>query len=125
MHIYKTTGNDDMCLGSGGCNTVIHSRYSEVTDNLTVPLVGMIGFGALLIALLLESRYSFFKTNGTILVFGMALTGFLFTIWLIYVELVEIKAICPFCVTTQITMIIIFILSVTRLLKTPPIAGGR
>ncbi len=51
------------------------------------------------------------------LVFGLALTGFLFTLWLIYVEVVLIKAICPFCLTSQAAMTLIFILSIIRLVR--------
>jgi uncharacterized membrane protein len=53
------------------------------------------------------------------LIFGMSLTGFLFTVWLIYVEVALIKALCPFCITSQIAMTIIFILAVIRLVRQP------
>jgi uncharacterized membrane protein len=59
----------------------------------------------------------FFKKNGTLLIFGMALTGFLFTLWLVYVELKLLNAICPFCVTSQVAMTIIFIIAVVRLFQ--------
>jgi uncharacterized membrane protein len=119
MHIYKITDNSAMCLGSGDCRDVIHSRYSEVTDTISVPMMGVGGFVVLLAVLLLEPRYSFFKTNGTLLFFGIALIGFLFTLWLIYVELVLIKKLCPFCLTTQTAMILVFTLSIVRLMRQP------
>jgi uncharacterized membrane protein len=119
MHIYKTTDNNAMCLGSGDCSDVIHSRYSDVTDAISVPMMGVGGFVVLLAVLLLEPRYSFFKTNGTLLFFGIALIGFLFTLWLIYVELVLIKKLCPFCLTTQTAMILVFTLSIVRLMRQP------
>jgi uncharacterized membrane protein len=49
----------------------------------------------------------------------MALTGFLFTLYLIYVEFALLNAICPFCLTSQISMTIIFIISVIRLIRQP------
>jgi uncharacterized membrane protein len=119
MHIYKTTDNNAMCLGSGDCSDVIHSRYSDVTDAISVPMMGVCGFVVLLAVLLLEPRYSFFKTNGTLFFFGIALIGFLFTLWLIYVELVLIKKLCPFCLTTQTAMILVFTLSIVRLMRQP------
>ena len=57
--------------------------------------------------------------NGTLVVFGLALVGFLFTLYLIYVELALIHALCPFCVTSQVTMTVLFILSVIRLVRQP------
>jgi|SRR5258706_302029 len=118
MTIYKITDNKNMCLGSGGCSDVIHSRYSEV-NGLAVPVIGAIGFTALLLALFFETRNPFFEKNGTLIVFGMSLTGFLFVVWLVFVELVLIKSLCPFCITTQITMTLVFILSVIRLIRQP------
>ncbi len=118
MTIYKVTSNDGMCLGSGDCSTVNASRYSEV-NGIPVAAVGVIGYLAILAVHYFEDRSSFFKKNGTLMVFGMALTGFLFTVWLIYVELVLLKAICPFCVASQVVMTLIFILAIIRLVKTP------
>jgi uncharacterized membrane protein len=119
MYIYKITDNSSMCLGNDGCSDVIHSKYSEVNDFISVPQFGIGGFIVLLALLLLETRYDFFKTNGTLLVFATALIGFLFTLWLIYVELVLIKKLCPFCVTAQTTMILVFTLSIIRLMRQP------
>ncbi len=116
MTIYKISGNDGMCLGSGDCSTVNASRFSEV-NGIPVAVFGIAGYAAILIVLFYENKNEFFRKNGTLLVFGMALTGFLFTLWLVYVELVLLKAICPFCVTSQISMTIIFIIAVVRLFR--------
>ncbi len=118
MTIYKITSNDVMCLGSGDCHTVNASRYSEVND-VPVAVIGVLGYAAILTTLLFERRNAFFKMNGTLLAFGMSLTGFLFTVWLIYVEIALIKAFCPFCITSQVAMTLIFILSVIRLIRQP------
>lgn len=116
MTIYKITGNNGMCLGSGDCSTVNASRFAEV-NGIPVAVFGVVGYAAILLALLFESRNSFLKENGTLLIFGMSLVGFIFTLWLIYVELVLLHAICPFCVTSQVAMTLIFILSVIRLFR--------
>ena len=116
MTIYKISGNDGMCLGSGDCSTVNASRYSEV-NGIPVAVFGIIGYAAILFVHIFETRNEFFRKNGTLLIFGMGLTGFLFTLWLVYVELVLLNAICPFCVTSQVAMTIIFILAVVRLFK--------
>jgi uncharacterized membrane protein len=118
MTIYKITSNDSMCLGSGDCSAVNSSKYSEV-NGIPVAVFGMIGYLAILAVLYFENKNGFFKQNGTLMIFGMALTGFLFTVWLIYVELVLLKAICPFCVTSQVSMTIIFIIAVIRLIQQP------
>jgi uncharacterized membrane protein len=118
MTIYKVTSNDALCLGSGDCSTVNASRYSEVYG-IPVATVGIAGYFAILLAHWYERRDKFFEKNGPMLIFGMALTGFLFTLYLIYVEFAILKAICPFCLTSQIAMTIIFIISVIRLIRQP------
>ena len=118
MTIYKLTSNDSMCLGSGDCSTVNASRYSEV-NGIPVGAIGVLGYLAILAVHYLERGRGFFKQNGTLLIFGMALTGFLFTVWLIYVEFALLKALCPFCLTSQAAMTIIFIISVMRLIRQP------
>lgn len=116
MTVYKFSGNDGMCLGSGDCSTVNASVFSEV-NGIPVAVFGIVGYVAILSVHLFENRNMFFKKNATLLIFGMALTGFLFTLWLVYVELVLLKAICPFCVTSQVAMTLIFILAVVRLFQ--------
>ncbi|MBN1451738.1 MAG: vitamin K epoxide reductase family protein [Anaerolineales bacterium] len=118
MTVYKLTDNDAMCLGSGDCSTVNASRYSEVYG-IPVAVVGIAGYFAILLVHWYEQRDKFFEKNGPMLIFGMALTGFLFTLYLIYVEFAILKAICPFCLASQIAMTIIFIISVVRLVRQP------
>ena len=118
MTIYKLTGDDGMCLGSGDCHTVNASKYSEV-NGIPVAIFGIGGYLAILAVLYFENSNRFFKQNATLMIFGMSLTGFLFTVWLIYVEIALLKAICPFCVTSQVAMTIIFILAVARLIRQP------
>ena len=118
MTIYKLSANDRMCLGSGDCSTVNASRYSEVYG-IPVALIGVLGYASILGIHWLERKNSFFEANGSMILFGISLIGFFFTLWLVYVEIVLLKALCPFCVTSQITMTIIFILSIIRVVRQP------
>jgi uncharacterized membrane protein len=118
MTIYKVLNADAMCLGSGDCSTVNASRYSEV-NGIPVALIGILGYLAILATHYFENRNRFFKQNSTLMIFGMALTGFVFTVWLIYVEVAILKALCPFCVTSQTAMTLIFMIAVMRLIRQP------
>jgi len=118
MTIYKFTNNDSMCIGSSGCSEVNASRYSEI-NGIPVALLGVIGYAVILALLFLEQRPGFFQENGTMLFFGVSLLGFLFTLYLIYLEVALIKAYCPFCLASQAIMTIIFVISVIRLVRQP------
>ena len=118
MTIFKITSNENMCIGSKDCSIVNASRYSEI-NKIPVAVIGIGGYSALLAILLLERRPGFIKQNATMLFFAVSLVGFFFTAYLIFVEIVLIKAYCPFCITSQVAMTLIFILSVIRLVKQP------
>jgi uncharacterized membrane protein len=118
MTIYKITSNDNMCIGSKDCSVVNASRYSEVYG-IPVAVVGVVGYAAILGVLLLERNIGFLQQNGSLAFFGLSLTGFLFTLYLIFVEIALIKAYCPFCITSQVAMTLIFFLSVIRVVRQP------
>jgi uncharacterized membrane protein len=118
MTIYKVTNNESMCIGSSGCSEVNASRYSEV-NGIPVAVLGVAGYAAILALLFLEQRPGLFQQNGSMMFFGISLLGFLFTLYLIFVEVALIKAYCPFCLTSQAVMTIIFIISVMRLIRQP------
>ncbi len=118
MTIFKITENPGMCLGNGGCSVVNNSIYAEVYG-IPVAVIGVGGYLAILVSLMLQTRSGFFEANGAMIVFGLALVGFLFTAYLIYVEIALIHALCPFCVTSQVTMTILFIISLIALARVP------
>jgi uncharacterized membrane protein len=107
-----------LCLGSGDCSTVNAIHYSEVYG-IPVAAVGIAGYLAILLVHWFERREKFFEKNGPMLIFGLALTGFLFTVYLIYVEFAILRAFCPFCLTSQAAMTVIFIISIIRLVRQP------
>lgn len=116
MTVYNLSSNDTMCLGSGDCSTVNDSPYSRVYG-MPVAGIGLAGYLAILISHWLEQRARFFEQNGTMLIFGLSLTGFLFTLYLIYVEFAILNALCPFCLVSQIVMTCIFIIAIIRLVR--------
>ena len=118
MTIFKLTNNENMCIGSHGCNIVNASSYSSI-HGIPVAVVGVIGYLSILLAFYLERNPGFFQTNGTMIQFALTLTGFLFTVWLVFVEVALIRAYCPFCITSQVAMTIIFILTVIRVINQP------
>jgi len=122
MTIYAITSNDSMCIGSQDCSVVNASRYSKINIfafEIPVAVLGVAGYAAILGALLLERKIGFLQQNGSLVFFGLSLTGFLFTLYLIFVEVALIKAYCPFCIASQSAMILIFVLSVIRVVRQP------
>jgi uncharacterized membrane protein len=116
MTVYKLTNNNAMCLGNGGCSYVNASRYAAVYG-FPVAGIGMLGYLALMVVMLLESRSRFFEENGPILEFGMSLIGVLYSVFLTYLELYVIRHICPFCVTSAVAITLVFVVSTIRMIR--------
>ena len=83
MTVYAITSNDNMCVGSKDCSVVNASKYSKINiAGITIPVavLGVAGYAAILAVLLLEPRVGFLEQNGSLIFFGLALMGFLFTL---------------------------------------------
>jgi uncharacterized membrane protein len=82
-----------------------------------VSVFGLSAYLAILCILFLEGRLKIAKQNGPLAIFGMSLGGVAFSVYLTYLELYVIHAICPFCVASAVIITLIFILAIIRLVK--------
>jgi uncharacterized membrane protein len=98
----------------GGCDVVNTSEYALLAG-IPIALFGATAYVAILLVLWLENRNSWLSENGPLLLFGITLFGFLYSLYLTYIELFVIFAICPFCVASAVVMTIMFVLSWIRL----------
>jgi uncharacterized membrane protein len=114
--IYKLTGDNHMCLGSGGCHDVNFSSYSEISG-IPISLFGLCAYLAVLCILFLEKRIKIAKENGSLAIFGISLAGVAYSAYLTYLEIYIIYALCPFCVASAIIIMLIFILAIIRLVR--------
>ncbi len=112
--VYKLTGNNNMCLGNGGCHNVNFSSYSEI-DGIPVSVFGIAAFLLITGILLLEPQLKLARENGPLAIFGISLAGVAFTAYLTWLEVYVIHSICPFCVASAIIITLIFILAIIRL----------
>lgn len=116
MTIYKLTDNNSMCLGSGDCATVNASKYSEVYG-IPLGIIGLVGYAGILLVLWLEKRHPLGKEYGNLLAMGMSFSGFIYSLYLTYLELYVIKAICPFCVASAVAITLCFIFTFIRFVR--------
>lgn len=117
LTIIKLTNEKGLCLqGIGDCWSVNTSRYSEIMG-IPIAILGAGAYAALLILFYLETRNSFWQEYSPMIVFGITLAGLIFSIYLTYLEVAVIKAICPFCVLSAVVMAGLFVLSMMRLFK--------
>ncbi len=107
--IADSGGGSPVCLAGGsGCETVANSTYSHLLG-IDVAVFGIAGYVLLLVAALLRGDGA--RMAG----FGLSLAGFGFSVYLTYLELFKIEAICQWCVASAVLMTILFGLNAVRM----------
>jgi uncharacterized membrane protein len=108
--IAEAGGDSPVCLAGGsGCKTVADSSYSHVAG-VNIAIFGVIGYVLLLASSFLANDAA--RLGG----FVVALGGFGYSIFLTYIEIFKIEAICQWCVGSAVLMTVLFLLSATRLI---------
>ncbi len=103
-------GGAPVCLAGGsGCETVASSSYSHLLG-INVAVLGIGGYALLLLTALLRGDGA--RMAG----FALALGGFGFSVYLTYLELFTIDAICQWCVASAVLMTLLFGLNAVRMI---------
>lgn len=111
-----------ICIGSG-CAIVGQSVYCEIFG-LPLSVLGLFCYcvilGLALGSLRAENPLLDYLHLG---IFGLALTGMIFSAYLTYLEFAVIQAFCTWCMTSAVTITVIFVLSglgLSRTTGSPP-----
>ncbi len=106
----RVAGGDIIqCVGGGsGCETVEKSKYSELLG-IHMSTYGLIGYAMIL------AVSAWAGDRARLAAFGLSLFGFGFSLYLTYLELWEIVAICQWCVGSAVLMTLLFAVNTTRM----------
>lgn len=108
--IAQAGGDAPACIaGGGGCEKVTKSVYSDLLG-INVAVFGIVGYVLLFVTALLRGDGA--RMAG----FGLALGGFGFSIYLTYLELFTIDAICQWCLASAVSMTVLFVVNTMRML---------
>jgi len=109
--IAEAGGGAPTCLaGGGGCETVANSSHSHLFG-VNIAVFGIIGYVLLLLTALLRGDGP--RMAG----FALALVGFGYSVYLTYLELFVIDAICQWCVASAVLMATLFAVNAIRMLR--------
>jgi uncharacterized membrane protein len=104
------SGLQPFCAGSGhGCERVQSSVYAQLAG-IPVALLGLAGYVAIVAAVLAPGELP------RLISAGLAVSGFGFSVYLTYLELNVVDAICQWCVGSALLMTTLAMLTVWRLL---------
>jgi uncharacterized membrane protein len=104
-----------VCGPVGDCNAVQTSSYALLFGVLPVGLLGAAGYVAILVAWLWgRFRSDRLADYAPLAILAMTVFGVLFSVYLTYLELFVIRAVCMWCLTSAVIMALLMLLS------TPP-----
>jgi uncharacterized membrane protein len=118
LTVVHYTGAAPACAIAHGCEVVQSSAYAKLAG-LPVALLGLVGYVAILAGLLHDGEAGRTATALT------ALVGAGFSIWLTYVEVFRLEAICIWCVGSAVCMVALAGLTIARLLSAPAAPSPR
>jgi uncharacterized membrane protein len=114
LWLYKIGFIGSLQCGAGGCETVQTSRWA-VLLGVPVAFYGVAGYAVLFAVSFLGLRTGVLAHRGVTLTLAtLATGGFLFTIYLTYVELFVIRAICRWCVASAAIMTAIWVVTMVE-----------
>jgi uncharacterized membrane protein len=108
--IADSGGGSPVCIAGGhGCQAVAESSYSHLAG-VNIAIFGIAGYVVLLVCALL--RGDGFRMAA----FVVSLIGFGYSLYLTYLELFTIDAICQWCVASAVVMTLLFVTNAVRML---------
>jgi uncharacterized membrane protein len=109
--IADSGGGSPVCVGgSHGCETVADSSYAHLLG-VNIAIFGAVGYLLLLAAAMLRGDGA--RMGG----FVIALVGFGYSVFLTYLELFVIEAVCQWCVFSAILMTVLFAVNAVRMVR--------
>ncbi|HEU4392530.1 MAG TPA: vitamin K epoxide reductase family protein [Solirubrobacterales bacterium] len=107
--IVESSGGTPACLaGGGGCETVAKSSYSHLAG-VNIAIFGLAAYLALFLTAFFVNDLTRFTG------FAISLGGFGYSVYLTYLEIFKIEAICHWCVASAVLMTVLFLLNAARL----------
>jgi uncharacterized membrane protein len=114
----ETQSVQAICGPVGDCNAVQNSQYARLFGILPVGVLGMIGYVAILVAWVYPRlRADRLARYAPLAVFVMALLGTLFCVYLTYLEIFVIRAVCIWCLTTAVIITALMVLNLRPALE--------
>lgn len=118
----KLTDVPMACPGAGeggfNCDVVQNSIYSEFPIRSGIA-IAWLGFGTYVVIglmILFEKRIPVLREWGIPLTFGIITFAFLFSMYLVYVQAVLLKAFCVWCLMHEANMTVLFVVYIGRLI---------
>lgn len=108
LSIVEVGGGVPVCGPLHGCETVAQSEYSRIAG---IPVAV---YGVVLSVTLLSLALAWWRTNfrGLLLLhYGLSLGGVLFEVYFLYLQIAVIRAVCVWCTSYGVSLILRFVVA--------------
>ncbi len=114
----KLTDVPMVCVAGSvfNCEVVQNSVYARLF-NIPIAWLGLATYLVIGALLILQNRLAFLREYGVMIQFGIILFAFLFSVWLVYVQVFRLQALCMWCLSHEAIMTLLFIISIPRLIR--------
>jgi uncharacterized membrane protein len=111
MAFVETTRTEAICGPVGDCNAVQQSPYALLFGWLPIGVLGVLGYAAMFVAwAVIRWGRGNLRDYAAVGLWGMALLGTLFSIYLTFLEPFVIGAVCAWCLTSALCMALILLI---------------
>lgn len=96
------------------CDVVQNSAYSRLFG---IP-IAWLGFGVYItlgVLLVMQPRIAFLREYGAMIIFGIAVFAWIYSMFLVYLQFFVLKALCMWCLTHEANFTVLFIVTCLRL----------
>jgi len=108
----ETSSAQAVCGPVGDCNAVQNSPYSRLFGVLPIGLLGLFAYAAILSAWYLRRFHPrLMEPYDSPLIFGMAFLGTLFSLYLTFLEMFVIRAVCLWCLSSAVLITLLMLVS--------------
>jgi uncharacterized membrane protein len=114
---YTRYADAAIACSTGGCETVQSSEYATLAG-IPVPVLGLVGYAAILATALVRGEIA--ALAGA----ALALGGFAFSIYLVYVQWAIIEAFCLWCLASDVVMFLLVMVTLLRVRASSRTAVG-
>jgi uncharacterized membrane protein len=105
---YARYSGATIACSTGGCETVQSSSYAELAG-IPVAVIGLVGYALILATALAGGEIAALAAA------ALTIGGFAFCVYLVYVQLALIDAVCQWCIGSDVVMLLLVLVSALRL----------
>lgn len=112
----KYSAVPSVCIAGSvfNCEAVLNSAYS-VFMGIPIAYLGLLMYFTLAVILFFERRVPALEQHSKILMFGIGLFAWMFSMYLVYLQFVVLGSLCQWCLTHEANMTVLFFMLCVRL----------